>query len=875
MKAWKFWTWKSTREAELEREIESHLEIEAEEQSEAGLPKEEARYAARRALGNTMQIKEDVRAAWGFQWLETLLQDLRYGLRQLRRNPGFTAVAIITLALGIGATTAIFSVVNAVLLQPLPYKNPGRLVTILHYGSGPVAPANFLDWRSQNHVFQRMGAAQYWTPNLASTDRPEQIWALHITSDVLPLLGVQPLLGRMFLPEEDQPGHEHEAILSYQLWQRSFGGDRGIIGHSIRLDGEEYSIVGVMPRAFKFAPFWATKTELWAPLTLASRAADRDGNSLRVFARLKPDVTLARARAEMSAITGRLEEEYPGTNRNITVTPLMEKVVGNIRVALWVLLGAVVFVLLIACANVAHMLLARAAAREKEVAVRTALGAGRLRVMGQFLTESLMLSVLGAGGGLLLAAWAVRFLPGLSLAGIPRAETISLDGHVLLFAFAISIITGLAFGLTPALKASAVNLNASLKEGGRGSTEGIHRNRVRSLLVVSEFTMAIVLLVGAGLMIRSFLALDSINPGFNTHNVLSMVVSVTGAKADEPSHRAVFYRQLLDEVRALPGVRSASAINHLPLAGDLWTRSLFIEGRPRPRPGSAPVAIYRLVLPGYFHTMEIPVLRGRGFTERDNLNSPPVVVVNEALAHQFWPGENPIGKRIALENSPTQWFTVIGVTQNAKQGDWPSPPFPEISLPYLQNSDFLGAPNSHFSYLTLVVRTSVDPALFVPIIESKVQALDKSVTISQVQTMKQVVEDATAQPRFYLFTFGVFAAIALLLAAVGIYGVMSYAVSRRTHEIGIRMALGATQTDVLKQVVGQGLVLTLIGAGVGMVCALLLTRLMSSLLYGISATDPPTFVVVSLILTGVSLLACYIPARRAAKVDPMVALRHE
>jgi putative ABC transport system permease protein len=863
--------------ADLDEEIRTHLEMEERENLEFGMPAEEAHYAALRCFGNVTLAHERSREMWGWNSVQTLWQDIRYGVRQLRRSPGFTAVAVLTLALGIGANTAIFSVVNAVLLRPLPYKDSEGLVVILHYGNGPVAPANFIDWRNQNHVFQRMGAAEYWTPNLTGVDRPEQVWGLHVTSDIFPLLGVQPLLGRMFLPEEDQPGREHEVILSFRAWQQRFGGDNGIIGCPMMLDGEKYTIVGVMPRNFKFAPFWATKAELWAPLPLAARAAERSGNSLRLFARLKPGVTLQQARAEMATITSRLEKEYPGTNRDYTVLPLKEKVVGEIRPALVVLLGAVGFVLLIACANVAHMLLARAAARQKEVAVRKALGAGRSRLVRQFLTESLLLTVFGVGVGLLLARWGIRILVALSPAGIPRVETISLDSHVLLFALVVSGLTGLGFGLTPALQVWAVNLSDSLKEGGRGSTEGIRRNRLRSLLVASEFALALILLVGAGLMIRTFSALQAIDPGFNPRNVLSMVVRVTGSKSAEPSHRDAFYRQLLGRVRALPSVRSASAINHLPLAGDLWTRPFLIEGKPIPRPGEAPEAVYRVTWPGYFHTMNIRILQGREITESDTMNSPSVVVINEALARYCWPSEDPVGKRIALLDSlpNPQWLTVVGVAKNAKQEDWAATPYIEFYFPYLQSREYLEDLHSHFSYLTLVVRTSGDPALLAPAIRSEVRALDEDVTVSQVQTMEQAVADSTAQPRFYLLLLGIFAAVALTLAAVGIYGVMSYSVARRTHEIGLRMTLGATRSDVLKLVAGQGVILALGGAAAGLAGALPLTHLMASLLYGVRPPDLLTFAVVSALLTAVALLASYIPARRAAKVDPMVALRYE
>jgi predicted permease len=843
----------------------------------SGMSREEATYAARREFGNARLIEERGREVWQWPSLESLLADIRYALRMLRKNPGFTAVAVVTLALGIGANTAIFSVVNAVLLRPLPYQDPDRLVVVLHYGTSPVAPANFLDWRSQNHVFERMGAAEYWTPNLSGVEKPERVWALHITSDILPLLGVQPILGRMFLPEEDQKGRGHEVILSYGSWQRRFGGSTAIIGQSVALDGEKYTIVGVMPPSFKFAPFWATKAEMWAPLSLTDRATSRGGNSLRVFARLKPGVTLEQARAEMATITGRLEKEYPGSNRDYIVRPLKEKVVGDIQPALLILLGAVSLVLLIACANVAHMQLARSAARQREVAVRAALGAGRGRIIRQFLTESLLLTLLGAVAGVLLAFWGIHVLVALSPASIPRVDTVSLDRNVLLFVLAVSVFTGLGFGLAPALRASAVHLNDSLKEGGRGSGEGLRHNRLRSLLVASEFAMSLILLVGAGLMIRSFAALEAVDPGFSPEHVLSMIVSVTGAESAEPAHRVAFFRELLDRVRTLPGVESASAINHLPLAGDLWDRTLVIEGRPIPRPGEAEDAVYRMVLPGYFHTMKIPIVRGRDFAQSDGLQSPAVVVINEAMARRCWPGEDPIGKRFALEDSlpSPQWITVVGVAKNSAEKDWAAQPAPEMYLPYLQNREYLEGSASRFSYLTLAVRSTGDPAMLTSAIERNIGALDKNVTVSQVQTMEQAVTDATAEPRFYMLLLGAFAGVALILAAVGIYGVMSYSVSRRTHEIGLRMALGAKTGDVIRLMTRQGLLLALYGAIVGLAGALGLARLMSSLLYGVQPDDPLTLVGVLLILIAVGLIATYLPARRATKVDPMVALRYE
>ncbi len=551
--------------------------------------------------------------------METLFQNLRYTMRALRKSPGFTAVAVITLALGIGANTAIFSVVNAVLLRPLPYKDDSRLVVILNQGRNPVAPANFIDWRSQSQSFSEMGAAEYWTPNLTGTDNPEKLWALHVTPDIFPMLGVQPLLGRVFLPEEQDAGKEHEVVLSYSLWQGHFAGNTEIIGRSVALSGETYTVVGVMPRKFKFAPFWATKAQLWAPLALGSRLTDRGGGSLRVFARLKPGVTLEQAQAEMAGITGRLEREFPGTNQDMQVLSLREKVVGNIRPALLVLLGAVGFVLLIACANVSHMLLARAAARREEIALRTALGAGRWDVFRQLLTESMALAFLGGGAGLLLAVWGVRVLLAISPDAIPRVETVGVDAHVLLFALAISLLTGLAFGLTPAWRATVVNLSDALKEGKRGSSEGVQRDRLRGLLVASEFALAVMLLAGAGLMVRTFLALQHVDPGFDPHSVLSLVVGIAGTEQAAAGHTGNFYQEVLRRVRAVPGVQSVSGINHLPLAGDEWGFPFHIEGRPPEPPGKELVATYRAVLPGYFRTMRIPILRGRDVSDADNL----------------------------------------------------------------------------------------------------------------------------------------------------------------------------------------------------------------------------------------------------------------
>jgi putative ABC transport system permease protein len=864
-------------EGEMDAELRFHIETYAEELIRSGMPRQEAMRRARMEFGGVERTKEECREARGANIVETLAQDLRYGARMMWRAPGFTAVAVLALALGIGANAAVFSVVNAVLLRPLAYKNPEQLVTILHNTDNPVAVANYIDWRDQSKSFEAMAAADYWTPNLTGSIPPEHLWALKITQNMLPMLGVEPLLGRWFSVGADQEGAENEVILSYRLWQRRFAGDPAELGKAITLNGESYTIVGIMPQDFKFAPFWATRAELWVPDTFGpDRIHNRGGNSLRIFARLKPGVTLAAARAEMAAITSRLEKQYPGTNRAVDVNPLAEMVVGDVRAPLLIILGAVGFVLLIACANVAHMLLARAAGRQKEIAVRVALGARRLRLIRQFLTENLLLSAMGGAAGLLLAIWGTRALVALGPADIPRMDSVTMDGRVVLFLFGITLLTSVVFGLAPAMQASLVNFNDTLKESGRGSSDGISRNRLRSFLVASEFALALMLLIGAGLMIRSFFALESVDPGFNPHNVLSMVVSVAGSKEGE--HRVGFYQQLLERVRAIPGVEAAGGINHLPLAGDLWGWPFSIEGRAKSKPGESPNGIYRIVAPGYFQTMRLPLVRGRDISERDTAGSPGVVIINERAAARYWPGEDPIGKRITFDDDKTSsptWLTIIGVAKNAKQGDWAEKPYQEVYLAAFQNRQFLTDPGAHFAYITLVVRTSGNPGAYAESVKNAVWSLDPDLAISQELTMDSVVADANAQPRFEMLLLGLFAMVALGLAAVGIYGVMSYSVLRRTHEIGIRISLGASRADILLLVVRQGMTLALAGSAVGIAGALLLSRLMGKLLYGVQPTDPGTYIGVAMLLMIVALAATYIPARRAMSVDPIVALRHE
>jgi putative ABC transport system permease protein len=808
---------------------------------------------------------------------DSLIRDVRYALRTLRRAPAFCFSAIFILAVSIGANTTMFSALKAILLQPLAYQNPDELAVVLHGGRGPVSVANFYDWKEQNRSFAKMGAAEYWTPNLGVTDRTERVLGIRVTSDTLALLGVPPLHGRLIAPDEEVTGNHQRVVIGYGLWQRAFSGDPAAIGKSIRLDGEPYTVIGIMPRDFAFAPFWAVGAELWAPLPLGDRREFRGGNSLRIFARLKPGVSIERAQADITAITARLEQQFPGTNRDVVVMSLKEKVVGNTRVALIVMLVAVGFVLLIACANVAHMLLARAAARQREVAVRLALGATHLQIVRQFLVESVILASLGGLAGLALAAGGVRLLIALAPGDLPRVEQVAIDGQVLAFTLGVSMLTGLIFGLVPAWQ-SARPAMGDLKSG-RGSMGG-HRQqaRLRDLLIASELALALMLLIGAGLMVRSMAALHRIDPGLDPRGVLSMVVSVKGTPEAEPGRRGAFYAQALDRVRALPGVTAASAINHLPIDGDLWTRSFVTTSKAHLRPEERPEAVYRVILPGYFKAMALPLLRGRDLTESDSEQAAPVVIVNEKLATRQFSGQDPIGQRITLDNpssATARWMTIVGVAKDAVQGSWDDDRMAEVYIPYLQTSAYLQGAESRNTYLTLVMRTSGDPAALAPSARAAIWSIDGGVAIADVITMEAAVGSALARPRFQFMLLGLFAMVALLLAAAGIYSVMSYAISRRTQEIGLRLTLGAQRGDVLRLVLGQAMIRVAIGASIGLAGALALTRLMANLLYGVQPTDPLTFGVVSLVLIGAALLASYIPARRASRIDPMVALRQE
>jgi len=867
-------------ERALDADVRAYAELLTDEKVRAGMDRREARRAALVELGGIERVKDEVREVQTGALIETTARDIRYAIRTLARRPGFTVVAVIALALGIGATSAIFSVVNGVLLRPLPYRAPERLVVILHEGRNPVAPANYLDWKRQSSLFSSFGAAEYWSGTVTG-DVPERVQGLEVTSEVLAMTGINPLLGRTFRVEDDTPTGDRPVVLSWGFWQRRFAGSHDVLGKSLLVDGSSYTVVGVMPRGFDFPMFWATGVQLWTPLTLGERASSRRSQSLRLFARLRPGASVAAAQSQMSAIAANLEKAFPGTNPAVTVTPLDTIVVGDVRTALLVLLGAVAFVLLIACANVAHMLLARASARHREMSVRLALGASRTRLLRQLLTESVVLSLVGGALGILLAKAGLRTLVALAGTSLPRAESIGLDPTVLGFTTGGSLATGLAFGLLPAVRVSGSEMAEALRDGARGSTEGAGRSRVRSMLVASEIALALVLLAGAGLAMRSFAALRAVDPGFHPHGVLSAIVSVYGTAEAPPGRREAFYSSALERVRRLPGVESASLINHLPIAGDIWGLQFAIEGRPRPEPAQLPRATFRVVYPGYFRTMELPMLRGRDVAETDRVDAPRVVIVNDFFSRRYWPNEDPIGKRMSFVpgSDTAPWYTVVGVVKNDVRSDWTAPPEEEVFLPYAQERDYLESNGGHVGYMTLVVRASCsalkacNAASLASAIREAVGSVNRSVPVTDIQTMDDVIAGANAGARFTLVLLATFAVVALVLAAVGIYGVISYAVSRRTHEIGVRVALGASPSTVVRLVIAQGMRVVAVGVAVGLAGSLVASRLMTRLVYGVSVTDPLTYAGVAALLAVVALVASYIPARRATRIDPLVAMR--
>ena len=809
--------------------------------------------------------------------MDSLWHDLRYGARLLAKKPGFTVVAAVALALGIGANTAIFSVVNAVLLTPLPYKDADNLVVVWEKGpkndQNVVNPANFMDWNEQNSVFTEMAASLDQNAVMIGDGEPEEIPSQVATTNLFSLLGIDAILGRTFSPDDGKPNQTRVVVLSYGLWQRRFGGDPTIIGRKLNINRAEAIVIGVMPAGFswhiKKGSLTAKVAEMWSPFVITNEMRTRHGRFMTVAARIKPEVTFEQARSEMNVIGARLEQQYNDFNANwgVNVVPLRTQFTGELRSALLVLLGAVGFVLLIACANVANLLLSRAAARQKEMAVRAALGASCARILRQLLTESILLAGIGGAAGLLLALWGTDLLVSLSPREMSALQQVRISTPVLGFTFAVSLLTGIIFGLAPAYEATRLNLHESLKEGGKNIGGGTRGHRLRSAFVITEIALALVLLVGAGLLVRSFNRLQSVDPGFNAKNVLTMRISLPLRKYDSDRKRIDFFRQAIEQIKALPGVEAAGATNFLPFAGPHAGTLVEIEGRPKLPPGQGLTSGSCVTDANYFGAMQIPLKRGRLFTEQEATEMRHVVVINEAFAAKNFPGEDSLGKRVTVymkdDNVPTEIIGIVGDNKHMGLDEDVEPmaywPHPELAYPFM----------------TLVIRTHGEPASVAAAARNVIQTLDGEQPVADVRTMESLLADSVARARFNTLLLTIFAVVALVLAAVGIYGVMSYAVTQRTHELGLRMALGAQTSHVLSLIVRQGMMMAAAGVGIGLVAAFALTRILATLLYGISATDPLTFLVIASLLTGTALLACYLPARRATRVDPMVALRYE
>jgi predicted permease len=813
-----------------------------------------------------------------------LFQDLSYAARMMLKRPGFTLVAVLTLALGIGANSVIFSLMDAMLLNPLAYRNADRLVMVSEVQRknnepNPVSPINFQDWSRQDRLFEQVAAFQTQSLNLSGTGEPERVRGGYISASLFPLLEVNPALGRAFSSEENQTGKNRVAILSAGLWKRRFGQSPDVIGKSVIVNGESLTIVGVMPSEFQFPP-QADKLELWIPIAFeGEELTNRNVRDIQVVARLRPDVSLKQAQAELSTMANQLEREYPDTNAgwNVRVTTLADQFADRARPAMLIMLAAVGFVLLIACVNVANLLLSRATARQKEIAIRIALGAKRSRLIRQLLTESVLLSLLSGAAGLLLAMWGVKVLaasiPDWIANSMPRLREIGLDWRILCFTLGVSLVTGVIFGLAPALFASNPDLNEMIKESGKGASKSFRGRRLANILVISEVALALVLLIGAGLMMKSLSQLQKVNPGFDGQSVLTFQTSLPDAQYLTRKEAANFYQQAIKRMESLPGVQAVGAINHLPMGLSGTGTEFSIEGSALTATGNAarPGGGYRVVTPNYFRALGVTVRKGRAFEERDSTDSQPVVIINETLAKRYWPNKDPLGQRLTLTReqdpkNPTGARVIVGVVGDVKHFGLAAPVIPEIYVPQAQ---------SGWREMTFVVKTSSDPTAIAAGVKNEIKAIDKDLPVYKVRTMEEVMADSSYPQRLSTSLLGIFALIALVLAAVGIYAVISYSVSRRTHEIGIRMALGAKQLDVLRLIIRQGMKLAVVGVGIGLVIVVGLMRLMASLLYGVSATDPVTLGGVSLLLLIVAILACYLPARKAARVKPLIALRYE
>jgi predicted permease len=817
--------------------------------------------------------------------MQTLLQDLRYAARMLLKNPGFTLVATITLSLGIGANTAIFSIVNGLLLNPLPYRDSNRLAIIWTHSPGAnvaldwPSPGQFSAIKAENSVFEQLALAHGSNVIVTGDGEPERLGAVRASSAVFSLLGAQAAMGRVFTPEEDTPDKTLTVILSHGYWRRRFGGDPNALGRTLTINGRGYVIIGVMPPDFSLdhevmpTVGSVARAEILMPLPLSVEGLNNHGDeNYNVLARLKPGATIAQAQTELNLAVRRLEQQfpdrYPASRRfSFSIRPLLEQAVGDVRLALYVLLGAVGCVLLIACVNVANLLLARAAGREKEMAIRTAIGAGRWRVARQLLTESVLLSAVGGALGFLLAVWGVGLLRWLNPRDIPRLAGVRIDNRALIFTGAVAVLTGIVFGLAPALRGSRMNLGETLKEGGRSLAGGGQR-LLRNLLVITEIALSLVLLICAGLLIRSFVRVQQVDPGFAPHNVLSMRMSLVGPAYSDEVSRVSFYQRMWERIRRLPGVEAAGGVSTLPLTGGIGWGSIAIEGYDSSSGQSMIQADGRSASVGYFEAMKIPLISGRFFTEQDTKESPRVVIVDENMARTYWPNGDPIGKRLKFgrAESKNPWMTIVGVVATVKHYALDTDSRVALYTPHLQS----GAGS-----LSVVVRATADPVGLAPAITREARSIDPNLPIYDVKTMEQWLSESLARRRFAMLMLGLFSVVAMLLAAVGVYGVMSYTVAQRTREIGVRVALGAQTRDVLRLVVRQGMSLAGIGVGVGLVAAIGATRLMTGLLFGVRATDPITFVAIALLIATVALAACLLPARRATQVDPLVALRAE
>ena len=872
-------------EAEMDEELRSHFENHVAKNVASGMTPEEAVRRARLEFGGHEQLKEECRDARGVSFVETTLQDVRYALRMLRKSPGFAAVAILTLALGIGANTAIFSVLDSVLLRPLPYQNPAGLVMLWENNSqhpnphNTVSPPDFLDWQNRNSVFAEMAALFDQHANLTGNGLPQEVVLQDVSANFFSVLGVSPMLGPGFTADNGKAGHDNVVVISYGFWKERFAGDTAIIGKTIVLDGHEETIVGVAPENFtwfiKDGSFTGAKPQMWSPFVFPASFSNRKGvgRFLTVVARLKPGATVPQAQTQMTAIAGQIAEEQPDFNAywGANVVPVRDQISGDLRPALLILAGAVAFVLLIACANVSSLLLARAAAREREIAVRTAIGASPWRIARQLLTESILLALIGGAIGIVLSIWGTNLLLGASPKNLFGMRSIPIDWRVLAFAAGATLVAGLLFGFLPSYISAHSGISETLKEGGRGSSAGKRRALARGAFVIAQMSLALVLLAGSGLLIRSFARLVAVDPGFDASHLLSFKVSLPTSKYKDDRALLSFFQQLLGRISRLPGVRSVSTCSVAPFSGLGSATGVHVLSQPERSLMDLPVAAVRVVGPNYFSTMQIPLHAGRNFSEQEMTEERHVVIINQAFADQYLKGVEPLGQKAviymkSLEESKNSPSEVIGVVGDVRQMGLDTPAEPTAYWPH---------PELVLSEMTVVVRTESDPLALVSAVRNELQQMDPEQPMAAISTMDELVAGSLSRSRFTMLVLGVFATLALVLACVGIYGVIAYSVTQRTQEFGIRMALGANRRDVLRLVLGQGTRLTLLGIGLGIVAAFLVTRLMATLLYGISATDPLTFTAVALLLALVAIAACYIPAQRATRVDPLVALRYE